>query len=155
MHTPQRWMGGLMLALVPVLAWAARPLETEDPGTIRPGKAALEVSVEYGKSNGGTVTGGAGVVGIGLRPGLEARLRATLLWSTPLHEPSRGGSGDSLLGVKHRLLNETEAPDVAVLRVGAVYPLSRRIKLDGALGWGVTRASPGVLLIVGVTIALF
>jgi hypothetical protein len=52
-----------MLALVPVLAWAARPLETEDPETIRPGKAELEVNVDAEKNNDGTVTGGKGVVG--------------------------------------------------------------------------------------------
>jgi hypothetical protein len=36
------------------------------------------------------------------------------------------GLGDSLVGVKHRLLT-------VGLRLGAVYPLSRRLKLDGAL----------------------
>lgn len=185
------------------------------------------------------------MVGIGLLPGLEARLGSILLRFSPLHEPSRGGLGDSLVGVKHRLLNETKTtpalmyavtlrlptgdaarglgeqgvdtaliavggktlgpvkltwnggytfvsrdraldfwlltgaleyrptqtwalvgecvstlgvtkvPAEVVLRVGAVYPLSRRLKLDGALGWGVTRASPDLLLTVGVTIALF
>ena len=80
--------------MVPVLAWAARPLEAAEPGTIRPGKAALEVSVDYEKSHSGTVTGGKGTMGIGLLPGL----------------------GDSLVGVKHRLLT-------VGLRLGAVYPL--------------------------------
>jgi hypothetical protein len=48
-----------------------------------------------------------------------------------------------------------QAPDVAVLRVGATYNLTPRIKLDGAVGAGVTRDSPNVTVTVGTTIALF
>ena len=48
-----------------------------------------------------------------------------------------------------------EAPTVAVLRVGATYSLTPRIKLDSAVGVGVTRASPDVTVTVGTTIALF
>jgi hypothetical protein len=48
-----------------------------------------------------------------------------------------------------------QAPTVAVLRVGATYSLTPRIKLDSAVGVGVTRASPDVTVTVGTTIALF
>ena len=39
-----------------------------------------------------------------------------------------------------------------VLRAGTVYALSERVRLDAAVGFGVTRASPDALLTVGVTI---
>jgi hypothetical protein len=44
---------------------------------------------------------------------------------------------------------------VAVLRVGATYSLTPRIKLDSAVGVGVTRASPDVLVTIGTTMTLF
>ena len=47
------------------------------------------------------------------------------------------------------------APDVTVLRMGAVYALTTRVKLDGAVGMGMTRASRDVLLTVGATMTLF
>ena len=39
-----------------------------------------------------------------------------------------------------------------VLRAGTVYALSERVRLDAAVGFGITRASPDALLTVGVTI---
>jgi hypothetical protein len=42
--------------------------------------------------------------------------------------------------------------DRAVLRGGVVYAPSPRVKLDAAAGVGLTRASPDVLLTIGVTI---
>lgn len=47
------------------------------------------------------------------------------------------------------------APDVAVLRAGAIYAIGARLKLDGAVGVGLTRASPDVVTTLGVTISLF
>ncbi len=47
------------------------------------------------------------------------------------------------------------APDVAVLRAGAIYVVGERLKLDGAVGVGLTRDSPDVLITVGMTISLF
>jgi hypothetical protein len=49
----------------------------------------------------------------------------------------------------------TRAPDTALIRGGATYALSDRVRLDGAVGAGLTRQSPEVILTVGVTIALF
>lgn len=40
------WIGAmaLVLALGPAGAWGGRPLDTEDTGTLEPGKAELELS---------------------------------------------------------------------------------------------------------------
>ena len=46
------------------------------------------------------------------------------------------------------------ADDRAVLRAGTVYVAGKRIKLDAAAGFGVTRSTPDVLLTVGVTILI-
>ena len=100
-----------------------------------------------------------GVLTVGLLPKLEARIESPLLLLEPDGQRAVGGIGDSLIGVKYRLLDEAETlpamPDTVVLRAGAVYAITDRIKLDGAVGVGVTRESPDVLITVGVTIALF
>jgi hypothetical protein len=44
--------------------------------------------------------------------------------------------------------------DRVVLRAGAAYGFTERVRLDAAVGLGVTRASPDLLLTVGVTLAL-
>jgi hypothetical protein len=239
------WRGLGLLVLLPGLTWAARPLDTEDPGTVSPGKLEVQGSVDVAKGDDGRLVGVKGVLGVGLLSNMDIRIQSSLLWVDPPDEPSSGGLGDSLLGFKHRLLDETEtrpavlysltlrlptgsathglgdagvdaalfavvgktfgpltlnwnggyafvsrdrdldfwllatsleyrmtetwslvgevvsalgghhAPDVAVLRVGATYTLSPRIRLDGAVGMGVTRASPDVLITIGTTITLF
>jgi hypothetical protein len=44
--------------------------------------------------------------------------------------------------------------DQLVLRVGTVYAVGERVRLDAAAGFGATRASPDVLLTVGITVLL-
>jgi hypothetical protein len=225
--------------------WAGRPLDTEDTGAISPGSAELELSGDYTGSGGEHVWAAKGVVGVGLLPGLEARVESALLVLQPEGVGARGGLGDSILGVKYRLLDEaealpallgslvlrlptgdetrdlgaegvdvtllavaskafgpvtltwnggytfvtqkrdldtwilagsveyrateawtlvgeifsvlgaTQAPDVATLRVGNVYAITGRVKLDAAIGFGLTRESPDVTATVGATITLF
>lgn len=50
-------------------------------------------------------------------------------------------------------LGAEAADDLAVLRAGSRYAITDRIKLDAAVGAGATRASPDVIVTVGVTIA--
>lgn len=235
----------LVLVLGPAPAWAGRPLDTEDTGTVEPGKAELELSADYTKNPEDNTWGLKGVLGFGVLPRLEARVESALLLVDPDDQRSRAGIGDSLFGVKYRLLDEAEAlpavlgaltlrlptgdddrglgdedvdvgllavvsrafgpltltwnggytfvtrdkeldfwtfagsveyriarawvlvaegvgtvgadsePDTAVLRAGAVYAITDRIRLDTAVGFGVNRASPDVVVTVGVTIALF
>jgi hypothetical protein len=239
------WLGIGVLVLFSGIAWAARPLDTEDPGTVPQGKGELQGSVDSAKGDDGALVGLKGSLGFGLLPNMDIRLQTALLWVDPQDEPSRVGMADSLVEFKHRLLDETEtlpaflyastlrfptslgpsglgengvdatllavvgktfgpvtlnwnggyvfisrdrdldlvllstsleyrltetwslvgevvsaigvnqAPAVAVLRGGATYSLTPRIRLDGAVAVGVTRASPDVLVTIGTTMTLF
>jgi hypothetical protein len=234
-----------VLVLFSGLVWAARPLDTEDPGTVPQGKGELQGSVDAAKGDDGALVGLRGSLGCGLLPNMDIRFQSGLLWGDPQDKPSRVGMADSLVEFKHRLLDKTEtlpaflyaitlrfptslgasglgesgvdatllavvgktfgpvtlnwnggyvfisrdrdldlvllstslayrftetwslvgevvsaigvnqAPDVVILRVGATYNLTPRIKLDGAVGTGVTRDSPNVTVTIGTTIALF
>ena len=235
----------VMLLLAPVASWAGRPLDTEDTGTVDPGKVELEVSGDYAKNPEDTTGSFKGVLNVGLLKGLEARIESSFLFLDPDGGSHENGVGDSLIGVKHRLLDETqrlpallgsltlrlptgdedrglgaaevdvgllavaskgfgpltltwnggytfvnrnrgldfwtlngsveyrvtpawsvvgevassiaarkEGVDTVVLRAGSVYAIHERIKLDGAVGVGLTRESPDVVLTLGITIAL-
>lgn len=235
----------LLLMLGPAPLWAGRPLDTEDTGTVEPGKAELELSADYANNPEDNTWGLKGVLSFGVLPRLEARVESALLLVEPDDQRSRAGIGDSLFGIKYRLLDEAETlpavlgaftlrlptgdeerglgdedvdvgllavvskafgpltltwnggytfvtrdsdldfwtfagsieyrvtkalvlvaeavgtvgvesePDTVVLRVGGVYAINDRVRLDGAVGFGANRASPDVVVTVGVTIALF
>lgn len=241
------WVGAiaLVLVLMPAGARGGRPLDTEDTGTVEPGKAELELSGDYARNPEDNSWSTKGVLSVGLLPGLEARVESALLLLEPEGQRSRAGVTDSLFGVKYRFLDESEAfpavlggltvrlptgderrglgaedvdvgflavvsrifgpvtltwngghtfvtrdrdldfwtlaasleyhatktwilvseivstvgavraADVAVLRAGVIYVVGDRVKLDGAVGVGLTRESPDVLVTVGVTIFLF
>jgi Putative MetA-pathway of phenol degradation len=229
----------------PSMALAARPLDTEDTGTVEPGKAELELSGDWLRSRQATVWAAKGVISFGLLPRLEARFESALLALDPDGDRARAGFGDSLVGFKYRVADETPTtpallaaltfrlptgdeerrlgssgvdPGVllaiakqigpvivtgnvgyvfvtrdraldlwlvagsveyraaarlslvgeivgklgtdrvqhgVVLRSGAVYALSERIRLDGAVGVGISRGAPDVLMTLGLTIGLF
>ena len=104
-----------LVMLAAPAAWAARPLDTEDTGTVPPAGGELELSVNHVRrdSEGGWAL--HAVVSVGLLPGLEARLESELaaLVGSPGRD-NHAGLGDSLIGVKYRLLDE-EALRPAVL----------------------------------------
>jgi hypothetical protein len=239
------WLGLGVLVLFSRLAWAARPLDTEDPRTVPQGKGEFQGSVDATKGDDGALVGLKGSLGFGLLPTMDLRLQTALLWGDPQDAPSRVGMADGLLEFKHRLLDETatlpaflyaitlrfptslgasglgengvdatllavvgktcgpltlnwnggyvfisrdrdldlvllsmsleyrftatwslvgevvsaigvnQAPAVAVLHGGATYSLTPRMRLDGAVAVGVTRASPDVLVTIGTTMTLF
>jgi len=238
-------IGGLALAILLAsgLAWAGRPLDTEDTGTVEPGKAELELSLNYAKNPDDNTWSTLGVVSFGVFPRFEARVELPVLLVEPEDEKSQTGIGDTLVGFKYRLLDERAAlpallgsltlrlptgdadrglgsedvdvgllgvisksvgpltffgnlgytfvtrdddpnfwtfnaaleyratqswslvgevvsavsdgkgADTVVLRLGSGYAVTDRIKLDGAVGFGVTKESPDVILTVGVAIA--
>jgi Putative MetA-pathway of phenol degradation len=60
----------------------------------------------------------------------------------------------SLVGELVSELATTRARDeVVLLRAGLVYGLTDRVRLDGAVGFGLTRGSPDVTATVGMTVA--
>ncbi len=52
------------------------------------------------------------------------------------------------------LATSRQTDDRLVLRVGTVYALGERVRLDAAAGFGATRASPDLFLTLGITILL-
>jgi hypothetical protein len=48
-----------------------------------------------------------------------------------------------------------QGQETALLRAGTTYTVHPRVRLDTAVGFGVTRQSPDVLVTFGVTFALF
>lgn len=238
-------IGALALAILLASgsAWAGRPLDTEDTGTVEPGKAEMELSLNYAKNPHDNTGSTLGVFTLGVFPRFEARVELPVLLVEPEDDKSQTGIGDTLVGFKYRLLDEraalpallgsltlrlptgdaerglgsedvdvgllgvigksfgsltffgnlgytivtrdedpnfwsfnaaveyratqawslvgevvstvgeSKAADTVVLRLGNVYALTDRIKLDGAVGFGVTKESPDVIVTVGVTIA--
>jgi Putative MetA-pathway of phenol degradation len=61
----------------------------------------------------------------------------------------------SIVGeVVSELAARRRADDRVVVRIGTVYAVGERVKLDAAAGFGATRASPDVLLTIGLTVTL-
>lgn len=230
--------------LAPSTAMAARPLDTEDTGTVEPGRAEAEVSVDYSRNPDDRSWLFGGAVTVGLLPRLEGRLESGVLLQDPDGEPARGVLGDTALRFKYRLLDEQASlpavlgrlslqfptdreepgqgpnsvdvgllgvasktlgdltltgnagytfltsdrgldywtlgasvvwqitrlwavvgelfstlsaggPDTALLRGGATYQVSERVRLDSGVAVGLTRESPDVSVTAGVTIGLF
>lgn len=233
-------------ALIASPASAGRPLTTEDTGTLDPGKAELELSLDYVRDGAAQLFLLSG--GPGLNIGLLPRLEGTVATAIVLLEGDgslRAGVGDSLVRLKYRFFDETSwspalmaavtarlptgdedrglgekdvdvqplavaskalgpvmlavnagytfvtrgrelhvvnlnasaeagitsawwivgevvselatsrrADDRLILRAGTVYALGARFKFDAAAGFGVTHASPDLLLTIGVTITL-
>jgi hypothetical protein len=51
------WLGLGVLVLFSGLAWAARPLDTEDPGTVPQGKGEFQGGVDAAKGDDGAMVG--------------------------------------------------------------------------------------------------
>jgi len=83
------------------------------------------------------------------------RNRALDFWTLTASVEHRVARAWGLVGEIVSTLGESRAVDTVVLRAGAVYAISDRIRLDGAAGFGLTRGSPDVLLTIGTTFDLF
>jgi Putative MetA-pathway of phenol degradation len=239
-------MPAVVLAWITVVAageaGAGRPLDTEDTGTLDPGRVEVELSGAYARDRADAEGALKGVLTVGLLPRLEARIESSYLVTDPGDEIGADGVGDSLLGAKYRLLSESGAapavligwtlrlptgdearglgepgvdlgvlavvsktfgpvtltanggytfvtadrgldawilagsieyrvtkrwwgvgeilgelgmdrrPHGGVARVGSAYAVSDRVRLDGAVGVGLTRHDPDVVVTVGVTV---
>lgn len=154
-----RWTLGVgVIALLLVCATGARagrPLDTEDTGTVEPGKAELELSGDYARNPGDHAWTAKGVLGFGLVPRLEARIESALLFLEPRpadddEEASgrgRGGIGDSLLGFKYRLLDEADAIPAALGSLTLRLPTG-----DQDRGLGAEDVDAGLLAVLSKTL---
>lgn len=115
---------GLALALVllPAAASATRPLDTEDTGTTEQGTFELELGAEYLRADGADAWIGSVVLGFGVLANLEARVESGALLLDDASGGARGGLGDTLIGVKYRLLDEASAWPAVLLASAVRFP---------------------------------
>lgn len=242
---PPVLLGAAFLAAFAGPALADRPLQTEDTGTLEPGKPQVEVGLDYARNPDDKAWTAKATLNLGLLPRLEGKLEIPIILLEPDDRRSRGGFGDVEIGAKYRFVDEAprvpavlgalairlptgdedrglgeadvdvrllagaskafgpatltgnggytfitrdrdldtvllrgsleyeltkawtlvgevvsalgidRARDEAVLRVGAVWSASARVRLDGGIGFGLSGASPDVLVTVGLTLDLF
>jgi Putative MetA-pathway of phenol degradation len=139
---------GVALALIlalPGLASAARPLDTEDTGT------AERVEVEIGATYQTASDGDAGQLGIAINVGvlvnLEVNAQGTLTVVDPPDAGARGGVGDTVLGVKYRVFDETPPWPALLGRLTLRLPTG-----DEARGLGAEGTDVGLLLAASRTL---
>jgi hypothetical protein len=135
-----RWRRGAALAIVITLgilaappAWAARPLTTEDTGTLDPGAAELEFGLDYILDERADVQIGAAVptLNIGLLPRLEGSVAAPFIVVGEQSESWHAGIGDTFIRIKYRLLDEETHMPAVMAAVTARLPTGDR---DRGLG---------------------
>lgn len=106
-------------AVVP--AHAYRPLATEDTGTTEPGRADFELSVDVEHAEA-TVGAARVVVGTGITPALEVRVETGVGAVDTPGERGRAGVTDSIVGLKHRLLDESAHRPAVLAAVTVRFP---------------------------------
>jgi|SRR5512134_835710 hypothetical protein len=143
-----RWAGATVLgvALGAAPAWAGRPLDTEDTGTVEPGKAELEISGDFARNPEDRTWLAKGVLGLGVVPRLEIRIEAMLLSLEPDEGRGRGGIGDSLVGLKYRLLDELDAIPAVLGALTVRLPTG-----DEGRGLGAEEVDVGLLAVASKT----
>ena len=105
-------------------AQAARPLTTEDTGTLDPGDAELELSADYvrdGRADLFLLPGGPGL-NIGLAPRLEGTIATAVVLAQPKDGPSHAGIGDLLVRLKYRFIDETSHVPALLGSLGVRLP---------------------------------
>ena len=108
-----------LLMLFAQSARAARPLDTEDTGTVAHGHVELELGHAYTRDGPDDASTGVGVLGIGVTPNVEARVEGGFQVNAIDGESTEAGVSDTLLGVKWRVSDETR-DQPAFLAAGAM-----------------------------------
>ena len=125
-------------------SWAGRPLDTEDAGTLDPGRFELELSADYARDGDTDVWTARGVLAAGLLPRLEGRVELPVAVRAPAHEgPAVAGPADGVVAVKYRLVDEAATVPVLTIGAGLRVPIG---DADRGLGAdGIDVAVVGVL----------
>ena len=146
----QRWTRVTVLvvalALAPTPVWAGRPLDTEDTGTVEPGKAELEVSGDFARNPEDRTWFAKGVLNLGVVPRLEVRIESLLLSLEPDEGRRRDGIGDSLVGLKYRLLDEADTVPAVLGALTVRLPTG-----DEDRGLGAGEVDVGLLAVASKT----
>ena len=133
--------------LAPRPGLAGRPLDTEDTGTIDPGAFEVELSGDLARTATEDAWGTKLVVAGGIVTGLEARVESTVIVLDPQQGSSQSGLGDSLLGLKYRLLDEAGAVPAGLAALNLRLPTG-----DADRGLGAEGVDVGVLAVAGKTL---
>ena len=111
--------------------WAGRPLDTEDTGTLDPGRAEVELSLGLAKDSGDLAWLGAGVLNLGIVPRLELSVDLGGVYLEREKDTDQAGVGDLVLGSKLRVLDETKARPALLATLRLRLPTG---DADGDLG---------------------
>jgi len=132
------------IVLVATLVDAGRPLDTEDTTVLDPGVGELEAGVDLSRGSDGSAVGSRLVASVGVLPGLEALIEASVVAVDPPGQSWRAGAGDSLIGLKYRLLAESSDAPAVLLAAAARLPTG-----DDARGLG--EGEPAVFALAAVS----
>ncbi len=109
----------ILFALILVMhspVYAGRPLGTEDSATAGKGKAILEMGQEWVKQkNGDKESCQSYVLSFGLTDNMDIVVEKPYLVLKPMNDRSCSATGDTVVAVKYRFIEETEhSPSVGV-----------------------------------------
>jgi len=110
----------LSFAAAPV--FAARPLDTEDTGILEPGKVELELSMDVTKTPGDVAGAGTAVLNLGVVRRLEVSVELSAAYVVLGPGPDEARFGDTILGAKYRLLDETPVRPAVLANVRLRLP---------------------------------
>lgn len=144
-----RLAGPVLVAVLLIhagVAGAARPLDTEDTGTVDPGNVELELSATWETAPSERASAAQAALNVGITPGFQLKVASGLEWFDPDDAADHVGVGDTFLGAKFRLLEETERRPAALVAVTLRLPTG-----DDERGLGEPGVDVGVLAVISKT----
>ena len=136
-----RWFFVCLLAAAD--AEAARPLDTEDTGTVAAGHAELELGTSYARDASADAGALGAVLSAGVAPRIEARVEAGVRAADDGTAPTVAGLGDALVGAKGVVVRESLAAPAVLAGFTLRLPTG-----DADRGLGAEGFDPGALLAV-------
>jgi hypothetical protein len=139
-HAAYSVAGWLLLALVlfPNCARCGAPFETDDPGTVAPGHVELLVFYQSALDAAGRTGASPGLeLHFGVFEGFEVDVATPLAFSTAAGASTQRGYGDTTLGLKWRLIEESKDFPLVSLVPKLTFPTGNS---DKGLGNGGTQA---------------
>ena len=130
--------------LLPAAVEAVRPLDTEDTGVLEPGTSEIETSFDLAHRRAESTFGSHVVVSLGVLPHLEARIETGVAAIDRPSQSASAGPGDSLIGFKYRLRDDSTGAPAVLLAIAASLPTGDE---DRGLGDG----DPAVLALIAVS----
>jgi hypothetical protein len=109
-------MLSVLICCFPLTAWAGPPYLTDDPDPVEYGH--LEAIPFYAldhAADGSQIQGPGADISYGIAPGMHLNLVPVFIHTLPDGGPSESGTGDLRMGLKWRLLEETDdRPELAI-----------------------------------------